>query len=66
MVLTVRDDGDGFAPDRRAAAVAAGHIGLATSAERVAAVGGSFEIASAPGAGTTITLRLPAGNLPAA
>ncbi len=66
VVLTVRDDGDGFGPDRRAAAVAAGHIGLATSAERVAAVGGSIEIASAPGAGTTITLRLPAGDLPAA
>jgi two-component system NarL family sensor kinase len=66
LVLVVRDDGDGFARDRREAAVAAGHIGLATSAERAAAVGGSFDIASAPGAGTTITVRLPASDPSAA
>ena len=58
--------GDGFAADRHEAAVAAGHIGLATSAERAAAVGGTFEIASAPGAGTKITVRLPADDASAA
>ncbi len=66
VVLTVHDDGHGFGPDRRSAAVAAGHIGLATSAERVAAVGGTFEIASAPGAGATVTVRLPANDPSAA
>ncbi len=59
IVLVVTDDGRGFAPERRAEALAEGHIGIATSAERAAAAAGTFEIASAPGAGTTITVRLP-------
>ena len=57
--LIVSDDGRGFSPDQRAAAVGRGHIGLATSAERAAAGGGTLDIASAPGAGTTVTVRLP-------
>jgi two-component system NarL family sensor kinase len=59
VVLVVADDGAGFAPERRSQALAQGHIGMATSAERAAAVGGTFDVASAPGAGTTITVRLP-------
>lgn len=59
-VLTVSDDGRGFAPARRTEAVAAGHIGLATMQERVAAVNGTLDIDSRPGAGTTVTVRLPA------
>ena len=62
VVLVVRDDGEGFDPERRAMAVAEGHIGLATSAERAAAVDGTFEVTSAPGAGTTVTIRLPLGG----
>ena len=57
--LVVRDDGIGLSPGRRAAAVGRGHIGLATSAERAAAGGGTLDIASAPGEGTTVTVRLP-------
>ena len=59
MVLVVHDDGKGFDAQRRTAALAQGHIGLATSAERVAAVGGTFEVDSAPARGTTITVTLP-------
>ncbi len=59
IVLVVADDGRGFAPERRAQALGEGHIGIATSAERVAAAGGTLDLVSAPGAGTTITVRLP-------
>ncbi|HEX5899923.1 MAG TPA: ATP-binding protein [Solirubrobacteraceae bacterium] len=66
IVLVVTDDGRGFASERRAEALAEGHIGIATSAERAQAAAGTFEIASAPGAGTTITVRLPRDDRPAA
>ena len=59
VVLRVADDGRGFAPERRSQALAEGHIGIATSAERAIAAGGTFDAASAPGAGTTITASLP-------
>jgi two-component system NarL family sensor kinase len=59
VVLVVADDGAGFAPERRSQALMQGHIGMATSAERAVAAGGSFDVASSPGAGTTITVRLP-------
>ncbi len=59
VLLRVADDGRGFGPERRSQALAEGHIGIATSAERVIAAGGTFDVASAPGAGTTISVRLP-------
>jgi two-component system NarL family sensor kinase len=59
VVLVVADDGRGSSAERRADAVAHGHIGLATGAERAGAAGGTFDVASAPGAGTTVTVRLP-------
>jgi signal transduction histidine kinase len=49
----VEDDGVGFDP-----AEAGGH-GLAGLRSRVAEVGGSVDIVSAPGAGTRVTLRVP-------
>jgi two-component system, NarL family, sensor kinase len=61
MVLEVRDDGRGMAPGRPAEALRAGHIGLASSRERVEAVGGSLELESAPGEGVSICVRLPRG-----
>ena len=57
--LVVADDGRGFSAERQADAVAHGHLGLATGAERAVAAGGSFDVASTPGAGTTVTVRLP-------
>ncbi len=60
MLLEVSDDGSGFTADQRLKALRTGHIGLASSRERVEAMGGSFEIESAPGAGAQVRCSLPA------
>lgn len=52
--ITVADNGRGFDP----AQVADG-IGIAGMRERVAAYAGTFEVASVPGEGTAVTIRLP-------
>jgi glucose-6-phosphate-specific signal transduction histidine kinase len=52
--LRVEDDGLGFA-----VATPRRGFGLLGAAERAAALGGSFEADSAPGAGTRIRMRLP-------
>lgn len=59
IALVVADDGRGFAHDLLHAAPLRGHIGLASMAERVEAVGGSFSIEGGPGSGTRIEVRLP-------
>lgn len=59
IVLCCRDDGRGMDPARRAAAVGDGHLGLAACTERVEALGGSLEIASAPGGGTEVRAAIP-------
>jgi signal transduction histidine kinase len=56
ITLVVRDDGIGFDP---AATRGNGHYGLIGLAERAQLAGGALNIASAPGAGATLTLRLP-------
>jgi two-component system NarL family sensor kinase len=55
--LTVEDDGVGIAPERRAEALAEGHIGLASVGQRLRAAGGTLEITSS-NAGTTAKARL--------
>ena len=60
--LRVRDDGDGFDPavvTRAASDGAAGGLGLVGMAERARLVGGELDVRSAPGGGTSITLRVP-------
>jgi two-component system NarL family sensor kinase len=65
--LVVRDDGRGVAPAAVLAAQSAGHIGLASCAERADAVGGSLVVGAGPdGRGTTVRLRVPAGPMTAA
>ena len=59
LVLAVTDNGVGIPDGRRARALADGHIGLASSAERVRAIGGSFEVSSDVGEGTTIRVTVP-------
>jgi signal transduction histidine kinase len=54
LTFEVADDGIGFDPD-----VAAHGTGLQGIADRLAALGGTFEIRSAPGAGTTVAGHLP-------
>ncbi|WP_157432125.1 sensor histidine kinase [Agromyces italicus] len=59
-VIEVADNGVGFEPD----GVPGERLGLRVSIEeRIANVGGSSEIASRPGHGTTVTLAWPAGAL---
>jgi len=58
--LVVRDDGNGF--DVRVARELAAHgasLGLLSMEERVSLAGGTMEIASAPGHGTTIRAHFP-------
>jgi PAS domain S-box-containing protein len=55
VLLEVRDDGAGFDPT----ASYPGHLGLHSMLERVANLGGTFEIESAPGAGTRVRVCIP-------
>jgi NarL family two-component system sensor histidine kinase YdfH len=57
LTLEVRDDGVGFEP--AAAITQTGHYGLIGLRERARLFGGTLEVSSAPGAGTTIQFRLP-------
>jgi signal transduction histidine kinase len=57
--LMARDDGHGFAPAKLSETIRAGHIGLASIRERVAAAGGTTSIDTTLGAGTSVTIRLP-------
>ena len=57
MTLTVRDDGKGF--DSSAIEARATRLGMTTMQERVIAAGGSLEIESEPGKGTTLKARVP-------
>lgn len=58
LLLRIADDGVGFVPDR-ADAGPPGHLGLLSMRERAELVGGRCTITSAPGAGTTVELRVP-------
>jgi signal transduction histidine kinase len=53
----VRDDGRGFTPN--ATTPAGGAAGLATMRERAALVGGTLNVSSSPGRGTTIRICVP-------
>ena len=57
LLVEVRDNGVGFDP--KAVATQAGHYGLLGMRERSRLAGGSLEVESAPGKGTTIRLVLP-------
>jgi two-component system sensor histidine kinase UhpB len=60
--LRVRDDGSGFDPSVMARTDSEGPadgLGLVGMAERARLVGGELDVRSAPGGGTTITLRVP-------
>ncbi|MFI6517202.1 sensor histidine kinase [Spirillospora sp. NPDC050679] len=62
VVLTVRDDGRGFDLPSPVELARGGHYGLIGLAERAARAGGAVTVTSAPGAGTTATLRIHVGN----
>lgn len=57
LTFSVSDDGEGFDTERTG-----GGSGLQNMADRVEALGGSLQIASQLGSGTTITGRVPVGG----
>lgn len=60
VVVTVRDDGCGIAPDRLAEAEAQGRLGVAQSIRgRITDLGGSVQITTAPAAGTEVEMTVP-------
>jgi signal transduction histidine kinase len=61
VLLRVEDDGSGFDP----AAVAGGHFGLVGMNERARLLGGRLCLDSAPGEGTVVEVRVPAGAVAA-
>jgi signal transduction histidine kinase/ligand-binding sensor domain-containing protein len=62
VAITIRDDGQGFAAaGSNAGAPAGGGFGLKGLAERVQMLGGTHTIESAPGRGTTVTVRIGVG-----
>lgn len=62
IVLEVRDDGVGFDP----LASYPGHLGLRSMRERAVNLGGTLDIASAPGQGTRLIARIPSAPPPEA
>lgn len=65
FVLTIRDNGAGFDADVGSAPDGA-HVGLHIMRERAGRIGAALDIASRPGAGTTVTLKLDAAQRHAA
>ncbi|MEA2148483.1 MAG: hypothetical protein QOD69_313, partial [Solirubrobacteraceae bacterium] len=60
IVLTVADDGLGMVvASRPEEALQAGHVGLASTRQRIGAAGGLFEVDSAPGEGTRVRVAIP-------
>ena len=65
VTLQIVDDGVGFNPEEAPTLVAEGHLGLIAMRERVESVGGSWDLHSAPGSGTTVRsvfAREPSGR----
>jgi signal transduction histidine kinase len=55
--MQIHDDGIGF--DRKTVAEQGRGLGITTMSERIALLKGTYEIESAPEAGTTVTLWVP-------
>ncbi|MCP4425862.1 MAG: sensor histidine kinase [Chloroflexi bacterium] len=53
--ISIRDDGIGFNPDQ----IAVGHYGLIGLRERARLAGGTLDVESEPGRGTTLRMELP-------
>ena len=55
LLLRIADNGRGFDPERQKG------LGLLGMEERVAALGGTFDVESSPGKGTVVNIYLPVG-----
>jgi signal transduction histidine kinase len=60
--LIVEDDGVGFDRERIVASVDK-QLGLVGMRERVSLLGGTLDVESQPGCGTTVVARIPAGSI---
>jgi two-component system sensor histidine kinase UhpB len=60
IALSVRDDGVGFDPGQTSDG-----FGRQSMHERAQSIGARLSIASTPGRGTTVRLRVPLGQFPA-
>ncbi|MBI1682698.1 sensor histidine kinase [Caulobacter hibisci] len=60
LIVSVVDDGRGIAPEILRDGGRAGHFGLAGMRERARTLSGRFKVDSQPGAGTRITVTVPA------
>jgi signal transduction histidine kinase len=60
LLVIVEDNGCGFQPEVPPTVKERGGLGLIGIHERVALVGGKFNIESEPGSGTTLVIRIPA------
>ena len=58
LTLSVDDDGDGFDAASATALYSQGKLGLLGMRERVSLVGGTLDIDSEPGHGTSVTARV--------
>jgi two-component system, NarL family, sensor kinase len=56
VTMEIHDDGVGFAPD---VTTAAGHFGLQVLADLATEAGATLDLATAPGQGTSLRLRVP-------
>ena len=54
--LRITDDGEGFDPSHPRSETS---FGLISMKERTEALGGTFEVSSAPGKGTSVNIHLP-------
>lgn len=67
IMVIVADNGAGFDPgDPAASSTTDGKFGLQIMAERAEAIGARLDVRSAPGAGTQVVVRAPAGDRPTA
>jgi len=63
VVLEVRDQGRGFDPDLVDGGEAIGNrLGLLGMRERIAQIGGTFDLVSRPGEGTRVRIVAPLGG----
>ena len=63
MVFKIQDDGCGFDTKNSRARKAKGHgLGLTNMRERALSLGGTYDLKSTPGKGTTIIVRVPVGD----
>jgi signal transduction histidine kinase len=60
VTLSVEDNGRGFTPPASyGVLLRRGHVGLLSMRERIERLGGIVQLASAPEAGTTVSVALP-------